>query len=482
VGATFKHGNNAVAPRWDQDAEQSVLGAVLLRNDAITRTHLDPEDFFDPRHRYIWGAMLELAHRGKPIDPLLLEDALGGRMAAIGHAYLSQCVGIVPTADNIEHYAEIVADTARTRRVRLALSALLESELEGQELLERTARDLAPLLKARAGPLAAPLIGQLVVPFLGDEDDTAEDDSGDWLVRGIVLRAAPNIIGGTPKSKKTMLAIHLAISIAAGLPTWLGRFPIKQGRVLILAHEDSKRETQRRIWRLARGLGFDPRNLDATLRIADRSDPFHFDIDAEMARMVATIEAWRPAVIFMDSLSRMHMGDENSVREMNAVTSAWLTLAARYDLAIVTIHHLTKVTESKSLIMQLRGSGDIGAAVRHAVGCAKNEKDPDRVRVWTDGNSQYQPEPFDVVVADDTNEFGKPVIVLEVQDAEDAKSGIIRAAILAALADGPRSSRQLRDACKGMRAVAVDEAARALAAEGKTRRLGGMAHGPWVLV
>lgn len=322
------------------------------------------------------------------------------------------------------------------------------------------------------------IYGQDAASFLGDEDDV-DDDSQDWIVRGLILRAAPNIIAGTPKGKKTMVALHLMISIAAGQSSWLGRFPVRQGRVLVLAHEDSKRETRRRLWRLARGMGFDPRALHDTLRVADRSEPFHFDRESELKRMIATIEEWRPTTILMDSLSRMHMADENSKREMNVVTDAWLTLAARYDLAIVSVHHLVKIAETKDLILQLRGTGDIGAAVRHAVGVKRNEKDPERSRIWTDGNEPYHPEPFDISVTDGVNAQDKPTIMVELVEAEDSRTSVIEAAILSALRESPRTARQLRDACKGYRATAVDDIARAM--EGKTiKRMGG--DGPWRLI
>lgn len=320
------------------------------------------------------------------------------------------------------------------------------------------------------------LYGHDIVQFLGDEEDL-DDDTGDWVIRGMVLRAAPNIIAGTPKSRKTMLALHMVISAAAGMPTWLERFPIMERcRVLVLSHEDSKRETRRRLWRLARGLGIDPRSLASNLRIADATEPFHFDHAQEMARMEATIQAWRPRIILMDSLSRMHVADENSKREMNAVTGAWLTLAARFDLSIVTIHHLVKTSLSSSLINQLRGSGDIGAAVRHAVGVSKNDKTPDMAHLWTDGNQPYQPDPFDVQIVDDVDQHGKPTIRIEITDSPMFRAAA--EAILAVLRTGTQGAKQLRDACKG-RGVFVDEVRDTLERRRLIRRLAQA--GPWRL-
>lgn len=465
------------------DAERSVIGAVFLRNDSVTRVHLRPDDFYDRRLALIWTGVLELHLAGKPIDSVTLGDQLNGRSRAIDWLLLSECISAVPTADNVEYYAAIVLADSRHRRLRTSLSELAGNErLDLDERLAR-AKTIIGELEAPVAGSTSPVAGygQDAVSFLGDEDDV-DDDSQDWVVRGLILRAAPNVIAGMPKSKKTLIALHLCLAVAAGEANWLGRFPITPGRVLILAHEDSKRETRRRIWRLARGMGYDPRSLGDTLRIADRSQPFHFDRQGEMDRMERTVSDWKPRIVLMDSLSRMHMGDENSKQDMNVVTDAWLTLAARYDLAIVTIHHLVKVSDSQNLITQLRGSGDIGAAMRHAVGVRRDKEDSDRLRLWTEGNSAYQPEPFEVQVSDDADLAGKPTILLSEASGGSSSSLAVEAAIMLCLASGSASSRQLRTVCKGIegcRNQTVDEVARRLELAGRIRRIGG---GPWKVI
>lgn len=471
------------APPYNLDAERSVLGAVLLRNEALERVTLQPADFHDLRHATLWTGMLELERAGKPIDPTLLEEQLNGRGGPWLIGAISDCVSAVPTADNVEFYAEIVARLARERGVRVQLGEILASDLEVDQLIERAGRIVERARSVGTGGHAGtlPLLGHAASDFLGDDEDL-DDDSEDWVVRGLILRGAPNVIAGPPKSKKTMVALHLAISVAAGMDTWLGRFPIRPGRVLVMAHEDAKRETRRRLWRLARGMGIDPRRLSETLRISDRSQPFHFDNPTEMAGLVSTLEQWRPSVVLMDSLSRVHVGDENAKRDMNVVTDAWLTLAAKYDLAIVTIHHLVKVAEARGLISQLRGSGDIGAALRHAVGVARDGKDADRLRLWSEGNSSYQLEPLDLDIVDGETQDGKPTIELSIAGGGETVTDKIKASILLALAGGPATSRQLRVACKGIegsRSNTIDDCAKALERAKKIRRLGG---GPWQLI
>jgi replicative DNA helicase len=108
-------------PPQNLEAESSILGGVLIRNDALNSIDsLLPEDFYDPKHKVVYGAMKALEARSKPIDPVTLEEQLSqmGKIQAVGGiSYLSDLSSNVPTADNIAYYAEIVRDKAVARRL-----------------------------------------------------------------------------------------------------------------------------------------------------------------------------------------------------------------------------------------------------------------------------------------------------------------------------------------------------------------------------
>lgn len=110
------------------EAEASVLGGVLLRNDVLTQLdNLEDEDFYDPKHRLVFAAMRKLEQKAKPIDEITLEEELSmmGKLDAIGGlAFLSELALKVPTADNAAHYAEIIRDKHAARRLMLAASEI----------------------------------------------------------------------------------------------------------------------------------------------------------------------------------------------------------------------------------------------------------------------------------------------------------------------------------------------------------------------
>jgi replicative DNA helicase len=107
-------------PPQNLEAEQSVLGAVLLDNHAINQVLeiLAPEDFYREQHRLIFQAMSELTDRHEPVDAITLTDALRSRGvldAVGGPKYIADLAAFVPTAANAAYYARIVHDKAVLR-------------------------------------------------------------------------------------------------------------------------------------------------------------------------------------------------------------------------------------------------------------------------------------------------------------------------------------------------------------------------------
>ncbi|GAA2355806.1 replicative DNA helicase [Streptomyces cuspidosporus] len=109
-------------PPQDLDAEQSVLGGMLLSKDAIADVVevLKGNDFYRPAHETVYQAILDLYAKGEPADPITVAAELTkrGEIARVGGAsYLHTLVQSVPTAANAEYYAEIVHERAVLRRL-----------------------------------------------------------------------------------------------------------------------------------------------------------------------------------------------------------------------------------------------------------------------------------------------------------------------------------------------------------------------------
>ena len=102
-------------PPQNLEAEQSVLGAILLDNDAINHALeiVGDDDFYREVHKNIFRSMVELTDRGEPVDAITLTNILRnkGLLEQIGGpAYVGELASVVPTAQNIPHYARIVRE------------------------------------------------------------------------------------------------------------------------------------------------------------------------------------------------------------------------------------------------------------------------------------------------------------------------------------------------------------------------------------
>jgi len=107
-------------PPQNVDAELSILGGILLDNDAINAVLelLSPDDFYREQHRKIFNSMVTIAEKGEPVDLITLNDALkvtGVLDEVGGPAYIASLADGVPTAANIVYYAKIVKEKAVLR-------------------------------------------------------------------------------------------------------------------------------------------------------------------------------------------------------------------------------------------------------------------------------------------------------------------------------------------------------------------------------
>src|SRR5918911_1687828 len=120
------------------EAERSVLGAILLHNDAfnLAAEVIDSADFFRDAHRRIFEKMVKLAERSEAIDLVTLKEELGrsGELDEVGGpAYITALVDGVPRSTNIEHYARIIKEKATLRNLIFSANKILAAAYDGGE-------------------------------------------------------------------------------------------------------------------------------------------------------------------------------------------------------------------------------------------------------------------------------------------------------------------------------------------------------------
>ncbi len=128
-------------PPQNLEAEQGVLGSMLLDRDAIAKVVelIRPEDFYRDAHRRIYESIADLFERGEPADLITVTDRLRdkGQLDDVGGAvYVTSLLNAIPTAANVEYYARIVLQKSMLRQLIAAGTQMAHMGFEGEQDVE----------------------------------------------------------------------------------------------------------------------------------------------------------------------------------------------------------------------------------------------------------------------------------------------------------------------------------------------------------
>lgn len=225
------HGNEKVPPQ-NMEAEQSLLGSLLIDKDAIIRIAdlVTAEDFYSDKHRMIFESMLELYRKHEPIDLLTLANRLEekGQLQEVGgRSYIASLSAMVPTSAHIVQYAEIVAKKATLRELIRAAGEISKIAFDEEEdlpsILDRSEQQLFAISQARQKQAFIPINAILNETF--DRIDEMHREKGklrgiptgftalDELLAGL-QRSDLIILAARPSVGKTTFALDIARNVA----------------------------------------------------------------------------------------------------------------------------------------------------------------------------------------------------------------------------------------------------------------------------
>lgn len=261
-------------PPHNTHAEEAVLGAVIKRPSVMASlTHLPAEDFYKPGYRAIWRAMLDLWRRNTPIDFMTLDARLQAedlKPARIGLSDLAVINLSVPSAVNVDHYAQLVMDAATQRRyIDASQKIASKSWPQSVDIDELSAYAETLLASARPRRSRRDLYDpeRWTEAFL--QDLTARTDGQRTAVNTGLLDLDEMTLGlesgglyllmGTPGSGKTELAMQIAMYVGE-----------EHGTVVFASLEMSAVELAHRYARISRGM--DRNHLAKGLLSADEHE------------------------------------------------------------------------------------------------------------------------------------------------------------------------------------------------------------------
>ncbi len=376
---------------WSNEAEQAVLGAMLLDQDAALKAaeFLDDTMFYREGHRLLFRAMIALTERGDVIDPVTLRDELARRGdldRAGGMEYVAALIDVVPTAANVDYHAKIVRDKAVLRRLVEAATGIIQDVYDGRatagEVLDNAEHRVFQVAQFRRSEEFS-RIKELIWPTM---ERIEQLQSGAGSVTGVpsgfldldrltagFQRADLVIVAARPSMGKTALALNIVQHAAIEHNVGVAIFSLEMSKdalVQRLLCSEGLVDAQR----LRRGQLRDddyPKLARAAGLLG--TAPIWIDDSAALTPLAMRSKARRLkaehdiAMVIVDYLQLMQgPGDsENRQQEISYISRSLKALAKELDVPVVAISQLSRAPEQRGgehrrpQLSDLRESGAI---------------------------------------------------------------------------------------------------------------------------
>lgn len=384
---TVKTRIEAKVPPQSLEAESSLLGAILLDQDAIIKVsdRVHPDDFYEQRHQLIYKSIQQLYNDRRPIDVLTLSNQLdtSGDLEHIGgRAYLTELANSVPSAAHVEEYAKIVSHKATLRRLIAAASDIVklgyDEEVALDKLLDKAEKTLFDV-SAKQLRRNFVSISDVLAQSFDRLDELHKDDS---KLRGIPtgFGAIDNLLAGLQKSDLIVLAARPAMGKTSLAMNMVHHVAVKEGiPVGVFSLEMSQEQLVDRL--LAMQSGVDSWKLrtgkldeDDFSRIGDAMGalseaPIYIDDAPNVNIMEIRTVARRMqnehgiGLLVIDYLQLMSGNSPDRVQEVSEISRGLKALARELNVPVLAISQLSRSVESRSpqvpMLADLRESGSI---------------------------------------------------------------------------------------------------------------------------
>ena len=378
-------------PPHNLEAEQSVLGAILLDSDVLDELESllpSPEAFYAEAHRKIYAAMQTLRSQGKPVDLVTLAEELSrrGELEALGGvSYLVQLSEATPTAAYAEHYARIVAEKWTLRKLIQAAGEAMRLAYEEagslDEILDTAGKKILEVALTQT-ETEARSIRELVhetfehiEALFQNKGEVSGVRTGfkelDQLI-GTLAPGSLNIIAARPAMGKTAFALtiaqHAALKEGIGVGIYSLEMPASQLTLRLMCSEariDMNRVrlgqlTDRDFSRLVDVAG---RLSEAPIYIDDTPDLTLMELRARARRLRSQYEVGLLIIDYLQLMSGPGAGKqgENRQQEIAAISRGLKALARELNVPVIALSQLSRAVEARPnkrpMLSDLRESG-----------------------------------------------------------------------------------------------------------------------------
>jgi len=378
-------------PPHDIEAEQAVIGSLLIDPDAILEiaSSLNPEDFFGETNQLIYKACFSLYQRNEVINQITVAHELmrQDRLEQIGGAaYLSHLISTVPTSLHVQHYGQIVSRTAVMRRLIGAAGQIAAIGYEAGPDIDASlnrAEDILFQVRMRRTPRDFVSLREVLGQYFeeaGQPRTTAQGKQVSHVLTGFTAlddflggleRPDLTVLAARPSFGKTSLALNIARNAALIQKACVAIFSLEMSREAVaqrlLASESG---VNSRLVRLGRfGERDEMRIMEASGVLSEA--PIYIDDSPQLRILDIRSKARRLHfergldLIIIDYL-QLIQGDgknETRVQEMSNITRSLKMLARELDVPMLAVSQLSRGVESRPShvpqLADLRESGSI---------------------------------------------------------------------------------------------------------------------------
>lgn len=376
-------------PPQNIDAEQSVLGAILIDNDALPKALeiIDLEDFYKASHKKIFEAMIKLFDKNEPIDIITLTDCLKKEESLEdigGISYLSALVNMVPTSANIKYHSKIIREKALLRGlVRTATdiaNKVYEENLDAEELVDYAEKSVFDISDKRVKVSFATLKEVIknsfeMIEHLYDKKETITgvpsgfkdlDELTSGLQKGELI-----VIGGRPSMGKTAFALNIAQHVGIEIREPVAVFSLEMAKEQLafrmlcaeaMVNSSSVRKgiIRKEDWHKLTSAA--SRLTDAPIFIDDSSSISALELRAK-ARRLKMEHGLSLVIVDYLQLMRGRGSFERREQEISEISRSLKALAKELNVPVLAVSQLNRSVEQRRpprpILADLRESGAI---------------------------------------------------------------------------------------------------------------------------
>ncbi len=373
---------------YSLEAEQSVLGAILIDPACITRVmeYIKPESFYRPQHQELFSVLTRMFVSSQTIDFITVLEMV--KREGIfdtdedAKIYLAQLAQIVPSTSNVESYAKIVQEKSYIRSLIIASQKVIDLSRDGSTDA-RTLLDMAEqsIFDIRQGKDASGLtrIDEIILQTYDRLQKLSGEDKEQYMGLPTGFAALDSIITGLnrtdlilvaarPGMGKTAFGLNIAANVATKTGKQVAVFSLEMGKEqLVTRLLSSEALIQSGSLRTGNLKPDDWVKLAMSAQVLSQAPIYIDDTPGiTVAEMKAKLRRFRDlGLVVIDYLQLMSTGkrSENRVQEVSEITRSLKIMAKELNVPVITLSQLSRGPESRTdhrpMLSDLRESGSI---------------------------------------------------------------------------------------------------------------------------